>query len=180
MICWAIQCCKTAAQQALRTVEGSMDFDCFVDKFENSLVLILPIVGSTSPPAKHVKMYPREICLFRRVDNLVEAQLAEHEPPKLAGWTRFPIGSYRRPKCGAFDLSRLMLSVDIWVQGASNGRGYYRPLVAIQKKCKSENNETERFFYFAGCTIIPGFPTFNLRFIDLPDMFSIRSSVKHG
>jgi len=131
------------------------------------------------PPAKHLKMYQREICLFRRVDKLVEAQLAEHEPPKLAGWTRFPIGSYRRLKCGTFGLSSFMLSVDIWVQGASKAHGRYRPLVAIQKKCKSEYNETERFFYFTGCTIIPGFLTFNLRFIDLPDMFSIRSSVKH-
>ena len=104
-------------------------------------------------------MYPREIFLF---DNLVEAQLSEHEPPKLAGWTRFPIGSYRRLKCGTFGLSRLMLSVDTWMQGASKGHGRYRPLVAIQKKCKSEYNETERFFYFTGCTIIPGFLTFNL------------------
>jgi len=95
-------------------------------------------------------MYPREIFLFRRVDKLVEAQLAEHEPRKLTGWTRFPIGSHRRLKCGTSGLSSLILSVDIWVRSASKGHGRYRPLVAIQKKCKSEYNETERFFILLG------------------------------
>jgi len=42
-------------------------------------------------------------------------QLIEHALPKLAGWIRYPVGHTEDLKNGTFDLSSLVLRVDMWV-----------------------------------------------------------------
>ena len=96
--------------------EGSVAFGSVINDFLivffgiNKNWLSVDVTKRLLPPRKSSsslrKMYLRDICLFRSVDKLVEAQLAEHEPPKLAGWARFPIGSYRRLKCFSILLVR--------------------------------------------------------------------------
>jgi len=50
-------------------------------------------------------------------------QLIEHAPPNLAGWVRFPVGSYLRLANSTCGMSSLVLGVDRWVQGNSSGSG---------------------------------------------------------
>jgi len=105
-VAWPFTAEKNTAHEPLSVEEGSVAFGSVINNFLivffgiNKNWLSVDVTKRLLPPRKSSsslrKMYLRDICLFRSVDKLVEAQLAEHEPPKLAGWARFPIGSYRR------------------------------------------------------------------------------------